>query len=256
MATRLAGCPLLPVEMREPSSVFLMILQARDLGLSVAQAIRGLHIIKGKPVIAASLMVALCQSSELCEYFECTHSSDTKATWETKRRNRPLRSKTWTIEMAERAGLTGKADSIWSKYPAQMLRWRAAADLAREVYADLVFGMESTEEHGILPGDAVAVEMVETSPGQFSAPPPTVEAKSERERTITIDGAPIDESPVSPVKEWMTRIAGTKALAELEELAAEIKALPAELSAELRKPYRAQKELLTRMAAAPAAFTE
>jgi RecT family len=45
---------------------------------------------------------------------------------------------------AKRAQVTGKP--IWSQYPAQMLRHRCSADLAREVYPDVVLGLYTPEE--------------------------------------------------------------------------------------------------------------
>lgn len=248
IATRLAGCPLLPPEFRDPSSVFLMVLQADDLGLSVAQAIRGLHIIKGKPVIAANLLVALCQSSSVCEYFDCVESTDQVAVWETTRRGRPARQRKWTLEMAKRAQLLDKDSSNWQKYPAAMLKWRAASDLAREVYADLVFGFETKEEHGLMAAESVAVEMVETSPGQYTAPPPVATPYADQIRRV---GGQLDQLDV-----WTIKIGDTKTIAELEALAGSMGALglaEADMT-KLRESYRQQRKLLTMIRDAPEKF--
>jgi hypothetical protein len=122
-----------------PEQVMTTILAGRSLGLDAMQSLRSIHIIKGKPSLSAQLMHALCMRHPDCLFFRMVKSSNESATYETHRRGDPEPvSITFTMKDAERARLTGKADSNWSKYPAQMLRARCVADLARAVYADAI----------------------------------------------------------------------------------------------------------------------
>jgi hypothetical protein len=126
-----------------PDSIFAVIMTGRTMGLDALTSLRGMHIIEGKPQISAALMVGMVLRSGLAEYFECIESTDERATWETKRVGaRKERKESFTMKDADVAGYTRKSNSgkptQWQKGPRTMLRWRAAAELAREVYPDVV----------------------------------------------------------------------------------------------------------------------
>ncbi len=60
-----------------------------------------MHIIENKPCLSADAMRALVLKSGLAEYFRCKERTDTKATFETKRRGDPEpQSLTFTIDAA------------------------------------------------------------------------------------------------------------------------------------------------------------
>jgi hypothetical protein len=111
------------------------------------QSLRGIYVVNGRPVLSADLLVAIVRRSGLCESWRTVESTATTCTIETLRRGEtaPAR-KTWTADDARRASLAGKG--TWGAYPAQMLRHRCAADLAREVYPDVVLGLYAPEEFG------------------------------------------------------------------------------------------------------------
>lgn len=133
----------------------LMILaRGTELGLPPATALCSMHLINGKPVLAARTKVAIVKArTDVCRYFRVVESTDTSATYETHRVGdpEPIRA-TWTMQDAERAGIA-KGDN-WKKYPRAMLRARAGAELADMVYEDLVLGISTEEEMG----DVVAAE--------------------------------------------------------------------------------------------------
>lgn len=145
-ATRICG-------VETPEDALMRILTGRSLGLSTMQALRGVYVVKGRPSLDASLMQALCMKSAVCEYFECVSTDETQATYRTKRRGRPERTYTFTIQDADRQGLVdrGKDDDAklannYGKIPREMLRARCKSTLARLEYPDLMFGMYSREE--------------------------------------------------------------------------------------------------------------
>jgi hypothetical protein len=125
---------------KSPGSVLAVILCGRELGLTAMQSIRGVHLIEGKPQLSADLMIALVRRSRACTYFRLAESTDEIATYETLRSDetRPV-SMSFTMADGKLAGL-GHKDN-WKKYPRAMLRARAAAELARAIYPEVLFGI-------------------------------------------------------------------------------------------------------------------
>ena len=133
------------VQVRRPEEAVVLLLTGRELGLSPMQSLRGIYVVSGRPVLSADLMVAVVRRSGLCASWRTVESTAESCTIETSRvgESTPTR-KTWTMADAKRAQVTGKG--TWSQYPAQMLRHRCAADLAREVYPDVLMGLYDPDE--------------------------------------------------------------------------------------------------------------
>jgi hypothetical protein len=126
-------------------AAFVIIATGMELGLSPMQALRSIHVVEGKPVLSADLLVALVKRSGACEYFRLVESTPEKATYETLRKGEPKPTPlTWTMEDAKRAGLNNRQN--WKAHPAAMLRARCAAALARAVYPDLLLGVYEESE--------------------------------------------------------------------------------------------------------------
>lgn len=148
--------------LRRPEEAAVILLTGRELGLAPMQSLRGIHVVQGRPVLSADLMVAIVRRSGLCASWRTVESTPEVCTIETRREGEtdPAR-KTWTMADAARAGLTAKGGN-WKAYPTQMLRHRCAADLAREVYPDVVLGLYDPDEMGAVEPrgtlDAVVVE--------------------------------------------------------------------------------------------------
>lgn len=154
----------------KPSDVLVTIMTGYEYGFTPMQALREIYLVDGKPAFSATMITAMClRESAVCEYFRPVdeESNETKATYETKRKSNPKPTRlTFTIEQAQRAGLTGKDN--WKKYPAAMLQRRCATHLARAVYPDLVMGAIEKDE-------AEEIE-VNKAPLRVAPPLPTVEA--------------------------------------------------------------------------------
>lgn len=130
-----------------PAAILSTILAGRELGLQAMAALRGIHIVEGRPALSASLMVALILRSGLAEYFRPVSLSAETVTFETKRKGRGEKaiSYSYTLYEARAAGLV-KEKSGWAKNPQDMLVARASSKLARLVYPDLLFGLYTPEE--------------------------------------------------------------------------------------------------------------
>lgn len=141
-----AASSLAPDALRgRPQDALMVIMAGRELGLQPMQALRMLAIIKGKVTLAADATVALVRRSGECAEWRLVESTDKRAAYMTRRKgdSEPT-TLSWTIEQAQRAGLTGGQG--WRLYPEAMLRARCASALARIVYPDLVAGIYDPDE--------------------------------------------------------------------------------------------------------------
>jgi hypothetical protein len=168
LAERLANNPTLPAEFQKPQSILLIILKAADMGLSVAQAFAGLHVINGRVTMASALQVGLVRRSKsVFRYFRCIEDTATRVTYETQRTDEDKpQTASFELQEARDAGLV-KPGSGWAKFQSDMLHARAAARLCRRAYQDVLLGMPPVREE-VLDG---VVDLQEDANGQWTAPP-------------------------------------------------------------------------------------
>lgn len=206
IATCYASSSLLGA-VRSPEAALLIMAVGAELGIPATTALRGIHIIEGKPVLSSDLLVALCvKRPDVCEYFVCTESTDKQATYETKRKGRsePIRN-TFTMDDATRAGLkVGNPASNWGKYPKAMLRHRAAAELARQVYPDIVLGLYSDSEEDEIRS---AIDVT-----------PAVQVVTQPVREVQIE-----ESTASAIQRWKSDLFTAQTAADCDKVAKEMK---------------------------------
>lgn len=169
MAARLAQSSLVPDAFRgKAADTFLAIAYGMELGIPPVSSLRSIAVIKGKPTLYADAMVGLVMSSGLAIYFSRVETEADIATYETQRRGAPKPQRmSFSLDEAKAAGLT--SSDGWKKYPAAMLRARAKAFLARDVYPDLLHGIYSAEEM-----DGITEPAVATVVGTDYAAPPRV----------------------------------------------------------------------------------
>jgi hypothetical protein len=150
------------------------IMLGASLGLPTMVSIQNIFTIPSdtgpKPGIYATLAVALCNEHPQCEYLKCIETTATKATYEIKRKGRDPRTLSWTIEDAQRAGLTGRGGdnakaNNWTKYPAEMLRARASMAIIRMEIPEAIMGLHSREElEDTLPAERTNMEIISQAP--------------------------------------------------------------------------------------------
>lgn len=151
-------------ELNSPEKVMLVMMTGAELDIPVTAALRGIHIIKGKPAISADLKVSLCiRRKDRCEYFHLIESDENHATYETKPVGGKPQRNTFTLADAKRANLSFAPDSNWTKYPRAMLRHRASSELATAVYPDLVHGIQTIEEMADEPAAKASAVQLETA---------------------------------------------------------------------------------------------
>lgn len=165
----------------KPEEAAIILMTGMELGLTPMQSLRGIYIVEGRPVLAADTMVAIVTRSGACRYWRTIETTSERCTIETQRvDDDTIYRRTWTMEDAKRAGLAGKG--TWSKYPAAMLRHRVAADMAREIYAEILLGMYDPDE--------ISTDGIDARPttprARADAPPPV---------TVVHDPAPSAQEP-------------------------------------------------------------
>jgi len=210
LSTRFARANLLPPDLRgKEADVFVTILAGQELGLPPMAALRGIHILKGKPILSADTMVGVVLGRGVATYFQCVEETDASVTYETHREGSPKCVRmTWTMADAVRAGLSGGDN--WRKYPRAMLKARCKAALARDVYPDVLAGCY---EHG--EADEIA------SP--FRASPPALAVVE-----TVIDAVAIDpDSSSTPTGDdeiaiALAEIEGARTADDLKKIAARI----------------------------------
>jgi hypothetical protein len=146
MAEFLSKSSLMPSALRgKAQDIMVIAMQGRELGWPLMRALNLINVIQGKAAITAQGLAGLVLESAACEHFTLVESDATKATYETKRRGAPHPVKmSYTIDQARNAGLTNKDN--WKRMPAEMLRARCQAALARAVYPDVLAGLYTVDE--------------------------------------------------------------------------------------------------------------
>jgi hypothetical protein len=245
-AERALRSGLLSSEIRSPEAAFTVLVTGMELGLQPMQALRGIHVIKGKAVLSADLIVALVKRSEVCEYFRLVKTTAEFATYETKRKGEPEPTPyTFTREMAKRAGLTG---GNHDRYPETMLRHRCAAALARMVYPDVVLGIYEESE-----GEEIrAAEARQPAPRVVSVSEPV---RQEQAAPQVLEAEEAEIVPAEPSKRSELEAAMRTATSQpaLDTVAGKIKAalasgeITAEDRAALSVVYGACKAALARV---------
>jgi hypothetical protein len=163
-AETLARSRLVPSALRgKTDDVLLIVMVGRELAIPPVMALSKVHVVEGKPTLAAETMRALVKRAG--HRFKVKHRSPSEATvWGLRKGDHPedFEEVTWTLEMARQAGLANK--DVWKKYPTDMLVARATSALCRSLFPDVLMGVSYTPEE--MGDDSYHVEVGEAQPNQ------------------------------------------------------------------------------------------
>lgn len=185
----LATADLAPKNLRgKATDMALVIMTGAEVGLPPMASLRLYTTWDGVPRLMAEGVRAIILQSPAIEYFEMSTCDDNHATWIGKRRGRPEKSVTWTLERAKKAGLMSK--DVWQKYQQDMLNARASMQLGRILAPDVVAGMVALEE--ARDGDLIEANAIESKP-VFAAPPPAPApmVNAVAGTTVRVDAPPV-----------------------------------------------------------------
>lgn len=187
LAQRIARTEFVPSALRgKPEAVLACMLAGNEVGVSPMQALSKIHVIDGRPAMAAELMraIVLREGHEL--WIE--ESTSTRCILGGKRKGSDRETRiTWTIDDAQRAGLKGRKN--WQAYPTAMLLARSTAALCRAIFPDVLAGISYTVEE-LEDGDVLELDALPPEEGASApAPPPRARARA-RQAATRGSGAP------------------------------------------------------------------
>jgi hypothetical protein len=152
----------------------VIMIKGFELGFSLSASFENIHVIKDKPSLSPKGALAMIYSSPEFGGIKITDEVDkgvpTACTVWMKRRNGQEYTVRFTMEDAKRADLV-KAESGWSKYPANMLRWRALGYCEDILFPDVIGGTKRADEFGAdITPDGDVIEGSWTNVGSQQAP--------------------------------------------------------------------------------------
>jgi hypothetical protein len=158
-------------DMRTAAEAAVKLGIATELGLGLI-GMSTVHIVEGKPTLGYQAMLTLVRRSGRYDY-RITHRDDQRCSIEWLDRGDVMGTTEWTIQEAERVGLTknrrGEAKTTWSNYPRMMLTARAVSEGVNAYCPDVMGGAVYTpDEMGAEVGEdgnivVLAAEVVKDS---------------------------------------------------------------------------------------------
>ena len=130
--------------MKDPNQAMALMLIAQAEGMHPALAARDYHVINGRPALKADAMLARFQQAG--GKVEWKKYTDTAVSALMSHPSGGSVEIEWTMEMAQRAGLT--RNPTWKSYPRQMLRARVISEGIRTVFPGVAVGVYTPEEVG------------------------------------------------------------------------------------------------------------
>lgn len=167
-------------------AILACVATGRALGIPDMAALRSIHVIDGKATFSAELMVMLARKAG--HSIEADYGDGAVTARGRRGDNGDVSSVTWTLAMAERAGLLGKDN--WKKYPEAMLWARAVSQLCRVLFADVFAGETYTPEEAELSEWEREIEQVDDALDGLVVP---VDEGSPDDR-LDGDAAPLEQT--------------------------------------------------------------
>ena len=213
---------------READAFFIMGL-GREIGIPTITSLRLIYSIDGKPCVSGQGMLGLILRGQFIVHMPDPGKVTDSATVRIARPGGETHEYTYTMEMAQLAGLLGKKN--WRNHPKEMLCWRALGIGSKMEAADIINGLNMLEEiapdievdeHGA-PVQAITPEIqVErvpgNEPGQGSSPTTEPEAVEGDFSEMPAPAPTGEEPPATPPKgTWGNMTNVNKLLAQLEK---------------------------------------
>lgn len=199
IAQQIARTEFVPVALRgKPEAVLACIMTGHELGIGAMQSLAKIHVIDGRPGMAAELMRAVIMQHG--HEFWIEENTNTRVTVGGCRSGSTRETQiTWTLDDAKRAGLAGRGN--WSKYPRAMLLARATAELARAMFADVLAGISYTVEE-LSDGEVLdPVDALTAGPPVLASSAPSVKKVAAKAAATRKRTAPASPAPPLPGEE-------------------------------------------------------
>jgi len=261
MANLLAKSNMVPKDyIGNPGNIIVAIQWGAEIGLPPLQAMQNLAVINGRPALWGDAVMALVRGSGLLEDFR-EDVTDQGATCTVKRRGEQPVSRHFSVEDAKKAGLWGK-QGPWQQYPKRMLQMRARSWAIRDVFTDVLKGINIKEvleddevkhmgQAEIIPSGQPANGPAASRTDDIKAKLAARKAATSQPAPVMADGEPAEAAPDLPLVLTLIRDAGTPE--ELHGASEMAKRLTSEGDkAEARKHFKARQAAMKRDADAAA----
>ena len=261
MANLLAKSNMVPKDyIGNPGNIIVAIQWGAEIGLPPLQAMQNLAVINGRPALWGDAVMALVRGSGLLEDFR-EDVTDQGATCTVKRRGEQPVSRHFSVEDAKKAGLWGK-QGPWQQYPKRMLQMRARSWAIRDVFTDVLKGINIKEvleddevkhmgQAEIIPNGQPASGPAASRTDDIKAKLAARKAATSQPAPVMADGEPAEAAPDLPLVLTLIRDAGTPE--ELHGASEMAKRLTSEGDkAEARKHFKARQAAMKRDAEATA----
>lgn len=204
---------------QKEADAFFISMYGYELGFPPMTALQLIYAVDGKPTLSAQGMVSLLRRHGFSVELPDPGTVKDAATVKVRRPGGEWRAYTYTLEMAQKAGLTGKDN--WRKYPAEMLIWRAAATGCRMEGGDATAGLYMIEEMdpdaNIDPVDGSLIVSSTATKVEWPTTALVTELVSKAMASLQIDreriSAYVDIANIDDVEAW-GKYAGAKAAGE------------------------------------------
>ena len=219
----LADSDLVPKDFKgKPGNCLIAMQWGSELGLKPLQSLQNLAVINGRPALWGDAVIALVLSSPVCEYV--TEDDDGHTAYcRVKRKGAPEQVRTFSIDDARAAGLSGK-QGPWTQYPKRMRQMRARAFALRDVFPDVLRGLPVAEEVMDIPE--------EKHMGMAEEVPPAPYSQEQFEKNFPAWRAAIESGKKTP--EQVIATVQTKAPLTPEQQQAILACTPAQAAADVQ----------------------
>lgn len=206
LAVTFAQAGLVPRALQgKPADVLLVLMTGRGLGIDPLVALRECHPIDGKVTVSPKLKLAIVRQRGLGEVWPDPANDGDQATWHAVRvddTRGTVYSASYSMADAQTAGLAGKDN--WTKYPRQMLQWRALGYLLDVAFGEVGTGLYSADELGAVTDDEghAVIDVTEVAPlaGMEPALTPAEKARIRADEKAAAAAEPAPEIDVMAIK--------------------------------------------------------
>ena len=143
---RMAQSGLVPKSFaNRPNDIFVAMMCCQSLNMPIFQGLQSIAVINGKPSLYGDAVLALVRSSPAFESIKEEIKPGVSATCTVKRKGEDPHTQTFTMDQAIHAGLLIR-NPVWKTYPDRMMQMRARSYALRDVFPDVLMGMNIAEE--------------------------------------------------------------------------------------------------------------
>lgn len=148
MAQIISASNMAPKDMKSNEQITVAIFHGLEIGLKPMQAVQSIAVINGRPCIWGDAALGLVQGSGLLEEIDEKIDGEGDARVAICEVRRAGKDKSivrkFSVGDAKIAGLW--VGNVWKKYPQRMLQMRARSWALRDGFADVMKGLQITEE--------------------------------------------------------------------------------------------------------------